>query len=62
MKTLNSIKMQQIMELQQHCMKKGIEYSSIESLLDDEKKKKLQKRNHYIQQSIDIEIEKSLGL
>jgi len=31
----------------------------MENLLESERIKKLQKRNHYIQQSIDSEIEKS---
>jgi len=59
MSNLNKIRLQQMLEMQAICLKKKIDYKSMESLLESERIKKLQKRNHYIQQSIDSEIEKS---
>jgi hypothetical protein len=59
MSNLNKIRLQQMLEMQEICLKKKIDYKSMESLLESERIKKLQKRNHYIQQSIDSEIEKS---
>jgi len=62
MNKINAIKKEQILSLQEHCIKKSIKYESMECLLESQKIKKLQKRNHYMQQTIDMEIEKSLGL
>jgi len=46
--------------LQEQCIKQGVDFNSMQKLLNSEKVKKLQKRNHYIQQTIDNVIEKSL--
>ena len=50
-----------MLELKGQCESHGIKFDSMIKLLNSEKVKKLQKRNHYIQQTIDNEIEKSLG-
>ena len=52
------IKQNQILE--KVCIEKNIDYSSIKSLLDSVKSKKLLKRNNYHQQKINDEIEKAL--
>ena len=58
---VEEIKMNQMIELEEQCLVNGVNFDSMKKLLDSEKSKKLQKRNHYIQQTIDSEIEKSLG-
>jgi hypothetical protein len=50
----------QTQKLREICESKGIKFNSLDKLLQAEKVKKLQKRNHYIQQAIDSEIENSL--
>jgi hypothetical protein len=60
MDKISTIKDRQIAELQSICISNGIDYSSMERLLQSERVKKLQRRNHYIQQTIDSEIEKTL--
>ena len=60
MKTEN-IKTQQLLDLQEQCIKQGVDFSSMQKLLNSEKVKKLQKRNHYIQQTIDNEIDKLIN-
>ncbi len=60
MKNISTIKDKQIADLQSICTSNGIEYHSMEKLIQSERVKKLQKRNHYIQQTIDSEIEKAL--
>lgn len=57
---IDLIKDKQIAELKSICDLNGIEYYSMEKLIQSERVKKLQKRNHYIQQTIDSEIEKAL--
>ena len=54
------IKAEQMQKLQAECEKKGISFDSMQRLLESEKVKKLQKRNHYIQQTIIDEIEKAI--
>ena len=54
------IKTKQLLDLQEQCIKQGVDFNSMQKLLNAEKVKKLQKRNHYIQQTIDNVIEKSL--
>ena len=54
------IKMNQLLELEEQCLINGVSFDSMKKLLDSEKSKKLQKRNHYIQQTIEGEIEKLL--
>jgi hypothetical protein len=54
------IKSEQLQKLKEECDKKGISFDSIKRLLDSEKVKKLQKRNHYIQQTIIDEIENAI--
>ena len=54
------IKTKQLLDLQEQCIKQGVDFNSMQKLLNSEKVKKLQKRNHYIQQTIDNVIEKSL--
>lgn len=61
MKSISDIKNMQMIELEAQCEFHGIKIDSMIKLLNSEKVKKLQKRNHYIQQTIDNEIEKSIG-
>jgi len=61
MDNITTIKEKQIEDLKSICASNGIDYDSMERLLQSERVKKLQKRNHYIQQTIDSEIEKTLG-
>ena len=60
MENIDRIRIEQIEELKSICSSNGIEYDSMQRLLQSERDKKLQKRNHYIQQTIDSEIEKTL--
>lgn len=57
---IEEIKANQSHELEKQCMINGVKFESMRKLLNSEKSKKLQKRNHYILQTIDSEIEKSL--
>jgi len=57
---IDIIKNKQIAVLKSICVSNGVDYDSIEKLLQSERVKKLQRRNHYIQQTIDSEIEKAL--
>ncbi len=57
---IKDIKTKQLLDLQEQCIKQGVDFNSMQKLLNSEKVKKLQKRNHYIQQTIDNVIEKSL--
>ena len=57
---VEEIKMNQMIELEEQCLKNGVSFDSMKKLLNSEKNKKLQKRNHYIQQTIEGEIEKLL--
>lgn len=58
---IDLIKKQQIEELKILCDSNGVNFDSMEKLIESERVKKLQKRNHYIQQTIDSEIEKTLS-
>ena len=58
---MEDIKTKQLLALQEQCLKKDVDFNSILKLLEAEKVKKLQKRNHYIQQTINSEIEKIVG-
>ena len=58
---IEDIKTKQLLALQEQCLKKNVDFNSIQKLLEAEKIKKLQKRNHYIQQTINSEIEKIVG-
>ena len=60
MENIDRIRIEQIEELKSICSSNWIEYDSMQRLLQSERVKKLQKRNHYIQQTIDSEIEKTL--
>ena len=60
MDKITTVKEKQIEELKLICSSNKIEYESLEKLIQSERVKKLQKRNHYIQQTINSEIEKSL--
>jgi len=55
------IKNKQIEELKTICDANGVDFNSMERLIQSERFKKLQKRNHYIQQTIDSEIEKIMS-
>lgn len=55
------IKAEQLLALQEQCLKENVNFNSMRKLLEAEKDKKLQKRNHYIQQTINSEIEKIVG-
>jgi len=59
--SIEDIKAKQLLALQEQCLKKDVDFNSIQKLLEAEKVKKLQKRNHYIQQTINSEIEKIVG-
>jgi hypothetical protein len=59
--SVKDIKTNQLLALQEQCLKKNVDFDSIQKLLEAEKVKKLQKRNHYIQQTINSEIEKIVG-
>jgi hypothetical protein len=61
MENISELRKKQLLELQEQCNKNGVNFDSMQKLLNSEKVKKLQKRNHYIQQTIDSEIEKSLN-
>lgn len=58
--TFNEIKTAQLQKLKMECDIRGINFDSMMVLLESEKIKKLQKRNHYIQQAIIDEIEKAI--
>ena len=57
---IKDIKTEQLLSLQKNCIENEIDFKSMQKLLDAEKIKKLQKRNNYLQQTIDSEIENSL--
>ena len=59
--SIKDIKTKQLLALKEQCLKKNVDFDSIQKLLEAEKVKKLQKRNHYIQQTINSEIEKAVG-
>ncbi len=61
MENINKIRKEQLEELKSICSTNGINFDSMNKLLQSERVKKLQKRNHYIQQTIDSEIAKTLG-
>lgn len=61
MDSILAIKNKQIEELKKICESNGVDYNLMDKLLKSERVKKLQRRNHYIQQTIDSEIEKALG-
>lgn len=54
------IKENQLLKLQEECEKRGVNFGSVKKLLESEKVKKLQKKNHYIRQTIVDEIEKAI--
>jgi hypothetical protein len=58
---IEEIKKQHFEELKKSCESHGVNFDSMLKLIESEKVKKLQKRNHYIQQTIDSEIEKILN-
>ena len=49
-----------MLDLKEQCKINGINFDSMLKLLDAEKVKKLLKRIHYVQQTIDNEIVKSI--
>lgn len=60
MDNITELKNNQLLDLKEQCKLDGINFDSMSKLLDAEKVKKLLKRTHYIQQTIDNEIVKSL--
>lgn len=58
---IDIIKNKQVTELKSICASNGVDYASMEKLLQSERVKKLQRRNHYIQQTIDSVIEKAVS-
>jgi len=58
---MDLIKNKQIEELKTICDANKVSFKSMEKLIQSERFKKLQKRNHYIQQTIDSEIEKIIN-
>lgn len=61
MSKINELKNKQLLALREQCEIHGVNFESMTKLLNSERVKKLQKRNHYIQQTIDSEIENSLN-
>lgn len=59
---IEEIKTMQLLDLKQQCENSGVSFDSLVKLLNSEKIKKLSKRNQYIQQTINSEIEKSLEI
>jgi len=57
---VEEIKMNQMIDLEAQCLINEVSFESMKKLLNSEKNKKLQRRNHYIQVTINSEIEKSL--
>ncbi|WP_394800889.1 DNA modification system-associated small protein [Maribellus maritimus] len=55
---IEDIKNKQIEELKSICQSNDVDFNTMNKLLQSERVKKLRKRNHYIQQTIDSEIEK----
>lgn len=55
---IESTKNKQSEELKSICQSNGIDFNIMNKLLQSERVKKLRRRNHYIQQTIDSEIEK----
>ena len=58
MSRLEEIKTKLKLDLQEVCFDNGVDFQSMEKMIETEKIKKLRKGNHYIQQVIDKEIEK----
>lgn len=58
---IESIKNKQVEELKSICQSNDIDFKVMDKLLQAERVKKLRRRNHYIQQTIDSEIEKIIG-
>ena len=57
---ISDVKKKQLSDLKDFCSKNNVDFNSIKLLLEAEKIKKLQRKNHYIQETIDKEIEKIL--
>jgi len=57
---IKGVKKQLDEDLMQICYENEIDFKSLETLIDAEKVKKLRKGNHYIQQTIDKEIENAV--
>jgi hypothetical protein len=58
---IENIKTKQLLALKEQCLKKNVDFISLQKLLEAEKVKKFQRRNHYILQTINSEIEKIVG-
>ena len=58
---IDLIKKQQLDELVKLCELNEVNHKSMERLIESERVKKLHKRNNYIQQTINSEIEKTLN-
>lgn len=61
MNNITESKNKQLQDLREQCLLNGVNFESMNKLLNSEKIKKLQKRNHYIQQTIDAEIENTIN-
>jgi hypothetical protein len=59
MQRVKTIRQNHNHELENHCQKNNIQFSSVQKLLEAEKTKKLFKRNALMQQNIDKEIDNS---
>jgi dihydroorotase len=57
---IDTLKMKQLEELKAICKENGVDFFSMSNLIQSERLKKLQKRNHYIHQTINSEIEKAI--
>ena len=62
MKNINQVKKDQMLNLQLICDQHKVAFNSMEKLLNAEKVKRLSKKNQYIKQTIEGEIEKIVGL
>lgn len=56
---IQEIKINQLQKLEEVCLSKQVDFSSMVELLESAKMKKLYKRNNYHQQKIADEIEKA---
>jgi hypothetical protein len=54
------IKVRQMLDLENECIKNDVDFNSMSKLLNSEKVKRISKRVQYLQQTINSEIEKSI--
>ncbi len=54
------IKVRQMLDLENECIKNDIDFNSMSKLLSSERVKRISKRFQYLQQTINSEIEKAI--